>query len=145
MRTWTTRARRTTKRKSKNLPTDYDKLLQTTSSATYNLYGLRQQCPGTRRPSGLVKMLHNDNVVLTQVCCCRHNATTTAPATTSNFDEDEDGCTGRGRRTSAVLRPGPTYFYVSTSSANNTIVTAASSGGRPCSGAERMTMRTAAV
>ena len=117
MRTWTTRARRTTKRKSKNLPTDYDKLLQTTSSATYNLYGLRQQCPGTRRPSGLVKMLHNDNVVLTQVCCYRGNATTAAPVTSSIFDEDGDDCAGRGRRTSAVLLPGPRHCYVNTSSA----------------------------
>jgi hypothetical protein len=88
VRTWTTRARRTTKRKSKNLPTDYVKLLQTTSCATYNLYGLRQQCPGTRRPSGLVKMLHNDNVVLTQECSYRGTATTATPAVTSIFDDE---------------------------------------------------------
>ena len=93
-------------------------------------YDLRQQRPGTCRPSGLVKLLHNDNVVLTQVCCYRGNATTAAPATTSNFDEDEDvvrdaagerprfSCQVSG--TTILLRLAPT----------TTIVTAASSGGQ---------------
>ena len=85
VRTWTTRARRTTN--VRNRPTDYFTLFQTTSRATYNLYGLRQQRPGTRRPSGLVKLLHNDNVALTQVCYYRCNATTAAPATTSMYDD----------------------------------------------------------
>ena len=67
-------------------------LLHTKTCATYNLYGLRQQCPGTRRPSGLVDLLHNDNVVLTPVCYCRCNATTAAPATTSKFMKTWTAC-----------------------------------------------------
>ena len=85
MQTWTTRARRTTNVRRTYLPKSI--LIQQRLAQPTLTYDLRQQCPGTRRPSGLVKLLHNDNVVLTQVCYYRCNATTAAPATTSMYDD----------------------------------------------------------
>jgi hypothetical protein len=71
VRTWTKRARRTTN--VRNRPTNYfNSYIKLSLAQPTPTYDLRQQCPGTRRPSGLVKLLHNDNVVLTQECCCRH-------------------------------------------------------------------------
>ena len=88
----------TTDEPRKNLPTCYRASYVKLSLAQPTpLYVLREQRPGTRRPSGLVKSLHNDNVVLTQECCCRCCVTTTTPVTTSNFDEDVDGVRDVGR------------------------------------------------
>jgi len=95
------------------------------------VYVLREQRPGTRRPSGLVKSLHNDNVVLTQVCCYRCTATTATPVTTSKFYEDVDGVLDEGEGRPRSFTSVSCTTISSTSSASDTIVTAASSGGRP--------------
>ena len=139
VQTGTTRARHVRPRKATDLPAISLSLDQRRLAQPTLTYNLRQQRPGTYRPSGLVKLLHNDNVVLTQECSYRRTATTATPAVTSIFDEDRRRA-GRGRRTSAVLLPGPKHYYVSTSSANDTIVTAASSGGQPWRRREAMTM-----
>ncbi len=117
--------------KETDLPTKSTSYIKLRLAQPTPLYVLREQRPGTRRPSGLVKLLHNDNVVLTQVCCYRCSATTATPATTSMYMKGRGRGAGRRRKTSAVFLLGHVHNYFTTSSANSTIVTAASSGGRP--------------
>ena len=116
VQTGTTRARRTNHVRSR--PTTSTSYFQLRLAQPTPLYVLREQRPGTRRPSGLVKLLHNDNVVLTQECSYRCTATTATPAATSIFDEDRRRA-GRSERTSAVLSLSHVHYYVNTSSANN--------------------------
>ena len=91
MNTWTTRARRTTYVRTDLPTTSVSYILQRLAQPT-PLYVLREQRPGTRRPSGLVKSLHNDNVVLTQIRSYRCSATTATPVTTSTLMKTSTVC-----------------------------------------------------
>jgi hypothetical protein len=82
-RTWTTRARRTTK----NQPTNYINLTQTTSCATYNNLRLATTMPWYSSTKWAYMLLKS--IDLTQVYCCRCSATTTVPVTTSMFDDKD--------------------------------------------------------
>ena len=80
-----------------DLPTTSDSYILQRLAQPTPINVLREQRPGTRRPSGLVKTLHNDNVVLTQVRSYRCSATTATPVTTSTLDEDVDGVRDVGK------------------------------------------------
>ncbi len=85
VRTWTTRARRTTN--VRNRPTNYYNFTIKLYLAQPTAVCLAITMPWYSSTKWACEVLHNDNVVLTQGCCYRCNATTATPATASKFYE----------------------------------------------------------